>query len=562
MSTPLQAEPTTISATSEMAAASSQELEHLAARVKREETVRALVQMTLPEELKKPAGELLDSLRTNAGVSERFDAFCCQAFSKPEWAAASSTVISEMFEDDEDRLAELARVPDVVIELGSGQAAIACTVASRWASRGETHRLARLAESIVAAHGTMKNPAAVEVMLALAATLAVTRPARADQLFNVAMPLAEPEHAEAVADARMWLTTGKIVCSAPQEERDMWDTRLRRPRTPWKWDAPEEQRALECLGEQMKPSLPGLDKYQRIVPSQWWDQAMAKAVVEQAEQAKPVLTAVAKTTLTLKTQQLEEPRVKSSIESHKAENAVQISPATSAPERGRKSFDVEAATERDSTLRTGSIARFVLGWACGVLAMVVTLVTLLKIAPESLYRVLTEIEETVNPKIGPTQKSAALKAVPHTPAEIDAENKRWRETQVKSFAVKYQSISDFFYAVKKGVWKDNEEILSGHNIDLPFSNEKYMQLLVWLHVDPPEDAATLGQLPKLLLDRVDADVLVLWEKLLYPGSVNAEQIRATAQQAITDKSRTWSPNDMARLRDIAHSGAKDTAAAP
>jgi len=562
MSIALHTESATTLATNEMAVASSQELEHLAARVKREETVRTLVQMTLPEELKKAAGELLDSLRTNAGVSERFDAFCCQAFSKPEWAAASSTVISEMFEDDEDRLAELARVPDVVIELGSGQAAIACTVASLWASRGETHRLARLAESIVAAHGTMKNPAAVEVMLALAATLAVTRPARAEQLFNVAMPLAEPEHAEAVADARLWLTTGKIMCSAPQEERDMWDTRLRRPRMPWKWDAPEEKRALECLGEQIKPGLPGLDKYQRIVPSQWWDQAMAKAVFEQAEQAKPVLAAASKTTLTIKTHQLNEPRVKSDIEPPTVENEAQNLPDKPTPERGRRSFDAEAASERESTLRSGSIARFVLGWACGVLAMVVTLVTLLKVAPESLYRVLTEIEETVSPKSAPQPNAAAMKAAPLTSAEVDAENKRWRENQVKSLAVKYQSIADFFYAVKKGVWKDNEEVLSGHNGDLPFANEKYMQLLVWLHVDPPEDAATLAQLPKLLLDRVDADVLVLWEKLLYPGSINAEHIRTTAQQALMDKARTWNPSDMARLREIAHSTTKDTAAAP
>ncbi len=562
MSNSLQAEPATISATSEMSSASSQELEHLAARVKREEIVRTLVQMTLPEELKKPAGELLDSLRANAGVSERFDAFCCQAFSKPEWAAASSTVISEMFEDDEDRLAELARVPDVVIELGSGQAAIACTVASRWASRGETHRLSRLAESIVAAHGTMKNPAAVEVMLALAATLAVTRPARADQLFNVAMPLAEPEHAEAVADARMWLTAGKIVCSASQEERDMWDTRLRRPRTSWKWDAPEELRALERLGEQIKPGLPGLDKYQRIVPIQWWDQAMAKAVLEQAELAQSATTAVAKTTLTVKSHQLDEPRLKSNVEPPVVEAKIKNHPTKSTPERVRKSFDEEFDLERRISLRTGSIARFVLGWACGVLAMVVTLVTLLKVAPESLYRMLTEIEETLNLESRPLPKASDLKAVTMSPAQIDAANKLWRESQVKSLAAKYQSIADFFYTVKKGAWKDNEEVLSGHNGDLPFSNEKYMQLLVWLHVDPPEDAVTRAQLPKLLLDRVDADVLVLWEKLLYPGSVNAEHIRTTAQQALMDKARTWSPNDLARLREIAHSSAKDTAAAP
>jgi len=150
----------------------------------RTQRLRVLIDDNLPTELHKLAADLMSSLRHNAGVAERFDAFCVQAFSKPEWAVPASAFIGELFEDNEDRLAELVRVPDLVIELGCGQAAVACTVASKWATRGETHRLSRFAESIIAAQGTMKNAAAVEVMLALSATLAITRPSRAEQLLN------------------------------------------------------------------------------------------------------------------------------------------------------------------------------------------------------------------------------------------------------------------------------------------------------------------------------------------------------------------------------------------
>jgi hypothetical protein len=84
-----------------------------------------------------------------------------------------------------------------VIELGSGQATVTCMVAARWAARGETHRLTRLAESISASH-VSKNACAVEVMLALAATLAVTRFSKAEQLYNAALQLAGEEHQEVI----------------------------------------------------------------------------------------------------------------------------------------------------------------------------------------------------------------------------------------------------------------------------------------------------------------------------------------------------------------------------
>ncbi|MDB6007115.1 MAG: hypothetical protein JWR15_4102, partial [Prosthecobacter sp.] len=196
--------------------------------------IEALIEAELPAELRASAKALLRAVGNKVAVPGHFDAFCCQAFSKPDWAAASSPLIAEMFEDDEDQLAELARIPDLVIEMGSSQVNVTCMVASRWAARGETHRLSRLADAMVASHAC-KNVCAVEVMLALAATLAVTRFSRAEQLYNAALPLASEEHQEALTDARRWLAAGRVVCSALQEERDFWDLRLRKPKTNWPW---------------------------------------------------------------------------------------------------------------------------------------------------------------------------------------------------------------------------------------------------------------------------------------------------------------------------------------
>jgi hypothetical protein len=203
--------------------------------------VEGVIDAELPEELRSSARDLLRAVLGKVAVAEHFDAFCGTAFSKREWAAAASPVIAELFDADEDQLAELARIPDLVIELGTGQATVTCMVASRWAARGETHRLSRLAESIVASHAA-KNASAVEVMLALAATLAVTRFSKAEQLYNAALPLAGEEHREALQDARRWLAAGRIVCSASQEERDFWDVRLRRPKAAWAWQSKDELR--------------------------------------------------------------------------------------------------------------------------------------------------------------------------------------------------------------------------------------------------------------------------------------------------------------------------------
>ena len=76
----------------------------------RTQRLQSFIADNMPGELRKLAGDLMTSLRNNVAVAERFDAFCVQAFSKPDWAVPASAFISELFEDNEDRLAELAEI--------------------------------------------------------------------------------------------------------------------------------------------------------------------------------------------------------------------------------------------------------------------------------------------------------------------------------------------------------------------------------------------------------------------------------------------------------------------
>jgi hypothetical protein len=487
----------------------------------RTQRLHLLMADNMPAELRKLAGDLMDSLRHNAGVAERFDAFCGQAFSKPQWAVPASAFISELFEDHEDRLAELARVPDLVIELGCGQAALTCTVASKWATRGETHRLSRLAESIVTAHGTMKNPAAVEVMLALAATLAVTRPSRAEPLFNAALPAASAEHAEALTDAKLWLAAGKVLASAQQDVRELWDARMRRPRATWKWESELELRALRFLASQVTPDMEAAQLFSNVAPPSWWELAMQRVEDQQVWQRKLVSI-----------------KRKNPGPSPGEAPEEQPQPAQPKPRPHSHAFgdpDVLAVRPHAS-----SVARFVLGWAIGVFIMGGTFL----LFPEKTYRAIMDFR-------------GMFGAAPAPVSESPAAGKAWREAQVASFTKGKESLEPLIRRVKGGTWAQNLMLLSGHAPELPSNDPRYLQMLVWLHLDPPSDPETRQHLPRLLVEKADTSAMAVWEGLLYPGSPNAEEIRATARELCKEKASSWTADDLARLHAISEAPAAD-----
>jgi hypothetical protein len=499
-------------------------------------SVEKLIASELPEELQVAARGLLRAMMSKVAVAEHFDAFCGQAFSKPEWASAASPIIAELFDHDEDQLAELARIPDLVIEMGCGQATVTCMVASRWAARGETHRLSRLAESIVASHAA-KNACAVEVMLALAATLAVTRFSKAEQLYNAALPLAGEEHQEALHDAKRWLAAGRVVCSASQEERDFWDLRLRKPKASWSWQSKEELLALDTLSERLTGNLEGMDVFKAVLPACWWEMAAKCAQVQEK-----LVLATKKIPLPVRGGAVIAARVAPASEVLKvAERAP--APAEFLPHHPQP----------------GPYARFVLGWVCGAMAMALTILLL---PSETINRVLQTFRTVESPS--QTANSVAVQdssAVSIKEIKTPAEKEAWRQENLIRIAAEMEKFASEHATAKKSTWRDNELVLSGHGKDLPYESSQYMKLLVWLHLDPPQDDEVRMRVSKLLLERVKADAITLWEELIYPGSPNAAEIKNAAREALGDASFQWSADEKGRLSAIADAGG-DLAGAP
>ena len=133
-----------------------------------------------------------------------------------------------------------------------------------------------------------------------------------------------------------------------------------------------------------------------------------------------------------------------------------------------------------------------------------------------------------------------------SPAKMEA----WRQENLKRMEEDMADFAAQQMAAKKGTWRESEKFLLGHTERLPHDSSEYVKLLVWLHLDPPEDVEMRRQVAKLLLERINRGAITLWEELSYPGSANAKEIRDAALAALTDATFTWSDTDKARLEAI------------
>lgn len=137
--------------------------------------------------------------------------------------------------------------------------------------------------------------------------------------------------------------------------------------------------------------------------------------------------------------------------------------------------------------------------------------------------------------------------VSKTPEEKEA----WRKEQLAKTVEQMTPFAAHHAAAKTGTWRENEMVLSGHSPDMHYDSTEYMKMLVWLHLDPPQNQEVRIHVSKLLLERVKTGAITLWEELIYPGSPNADEIRSVASEALDQPSLQLSTEDKERLRALA-----------
>lgn len=468
----------------------------------------------LPEELRPAAKSLTKALAENHGVNHCFADFCAKAYVKPEWAGAASEFLATSFEDREEELAGMARIPDLIIELASGQQTLTTVVAFQWAAHSDSGRLAKLAEALAATQSKIQSTEVVHLMLALATSLAITRYPRAMQMLTLAEPQATDEHEESLAEARQWLAIGGILRGCSQETRDLWDHRLRRRRTTWTWTSPAESLALEELADHLKPDQEGAEIFKSIVPPVWWETAqklVAERAVTDAEPTEP--------------ERIEsEPIIPRSL--------IAAGPRADMPHSGPASF----FPPEEPPVIIWNAWPFFAGGLVGAAALAMVI----WISPYELKKA-----PLTDPAEGEYQAAKPAVDAPPPPQN------EWRMSEAARVAAESADLQDLHRRILTSSWADVEGLLSGTTADLPKEDARYLRLLTWLHLDPPKDAEIRKRLPALLATvKADSETLDLWDKLAYKGSLMEDSIRneARSQLYLNENKGVWSISQRERLQ--------------
>lgn len=463
----------------------------------------------LPKELGNVSKALEKALHDPMQLPGAFSNFCAAAYVKPEWAGVASDYLVDLFADHEDALAEMTRVPDLIIELASGHYTLTFLVASRWAEKADLARLVRLAEALVATQSKMNCPEVVDLMLALTTSLAISRYPRAEQLLVAADGHVTLEQQDALEEARLWLGAGKMVRGCSQEARDLWDYRLRRPRTAWPWTSREECDALNQLSDCLDPTAVGASLFQAVVPVCWWD-IMMKRVQDHADF-----------------------QIEMSLESAKPQ-------AVEPPQAPQTIVKQPIIIWRGIPFFIGGLVG---AWAL-LLGIWISPFDLVRPAPDEGPAVMAASSGSASASGNPesTQAAPALEL----PQDV------WRKEKRAALEAETPELRAWAEKIELGTWTDHQAFLEGNTPELPKEDPKYFKLLSWLHVDPPSNPEIRKQVPLLLANlRQDSTVIDLWEKLVYPGSIIAADIQAAALRTQHDNKDAWSPTQRAFLSRIA-----------
>lgn len=466
----------------------------------------------LPEELRPAARALTKSLVENQGVSRCFADFCAKAYVKPDWAGAASEFLAVSFEGREQELASMARIPDLIIELASGQQTLTTVVAFEWAAHADAGRLSKLAEALAATQSKIQSSEVVHLMLALASSLAISRYTRAIQMMTLAEPKATEEHAESLAEARNWLAIGGILRGCSQETRDLWDHRLRRRRSAWTWTSAAETMALQELADHLKPNQEGAQIFKSVVPPEWWEKAQRLAADRARTEAEPAVPEAAEMDPIIP-----RPPVPASL---KADMHSVGSNSLFPPE--------------ESQIIVWNAWPFFIGGLVGAAALALVI----WISPYELKKArLTGQGDEFR---------AAKPSSDEPPPQED-----WRKSEMSRVAGESPDLQDLQGRILKSTWADVEGLLSGTTADLPKDDPRYIRLLTWLHLDPPGDVEIRNRLPGLLAAvKADSSTLDLWEKLAYKGCPMEEAIRngARSQLYLNEDKGVWSISQREKLQ--------------
>lgn len=474
----------------------------------------------LPEGVKAPADALLLAAGSGdeAAHEEAFRRFLEGVFIRPELVAEGAAFLARAYEGREEWLARHLGTPELVQEMATGQALLTCVAAGEWVARRDFTRLLRLAEGMLAARMHLRSADCLDLMLAMASTLAVMKQQKAAALVSHV----EERRREGVtvdetllAEARHRLTVADVVGAANQATREMWDQRLLQPGREWTWTSDQERQALRDLAEWLPRGHAACADFARIVPVSWWD--LWEAWQPRQEAATP------------DEELRNEP---AAVEAAAWTGGLLTGESAEEPAEARLEDPVE-----ELRLRLGwFVAGGVIGALAAVLLQVFSSEKPGENGPREAESVGTETVRAGETALGSgVQGSAAL---------------TWCREERERLAEELVHVGRLG-AVRAAGWGENAAFLTGLTPDLPSQSQMYRKMLTLLHLDPPQDAETRAMVPRLLLRRgADEQLVSLWERCLEAGLGMRPEIAAAAREALDQPALNWTAEQRERLRRL------------
>ncbi|WP_133794698.1 hypothetical protein [Prosthecobacter fusiformis] len=198
--------------------------------------------------------------------------FCEQLYVNPGAAHQGSQALLATFDDSGLWLASLAQPAHLVAELRHQCALLTRVVVTQWTRQGETHKLVRLAEALMDAQPPVLSHEAGQIMALLASLLGILRPGPAPRWLAASRPLLRDSvDPHLIKEAVQWVSVGQLLAPLPQEDRHLWNRRLRDPEHDWDWESQEALDALRHLAVLLPEDHDSLHLFRATIPRCWWE---------------------------------------------------------------------------------------------------------------------------------------------------------------------------------------------------------------------------------------------------------------------------------------------------
>ncbi len=465
----------------------------------------------LPEEIKPVAEALLQAgIGEEVVHEEALRRFVECVFNNPQLVPQGAAFLTQAYEGREAWLSKRVGTPELVQEMATGQALLTCVAAGEWVARRDFTRLLRLAEGMLAARLHLRAPDCLDLMSAMASTLALIKQPKALALISHVEECRRDGvtiDEELLAEARHRLQLADVVGAANQSTREIWDQRLLNPSREWTWTSEQERRMLQDLAEWLTPGHPASGDFERVVPSVWWDLLLARHMAQLSTEptVAPEFTGAEVASWT---GGMLEPEARDEVK--------------------------EDGEDAESALRV-RLGWFVAGGLTGALAVV-----LMQVLAGGVSQ--SEVPLAI-PVTAPPQAVAS--------GEAGRVATQWCQEEKERLAGELVHVGRLG-AVKAAGWRENAGFLTGLTPDLPSQSQMYRKMLVLLHLDPPQDSETRGMVPRLLLRRAaDEELVSLWERCRDAGIALGPEIAAAAREALDQPSLSWTPDQRERLIKLA-----------